>query len=82
MPNPSRRSIPASEFKARCLELMDEVNATRAELVITKHGTAVARLVPVDDSAASALGFLRGTVRNEPALLESEVTITRSTRRK
>lgn len=76
MKPPARRSIAASEFKARCLELMDEVNATRAELVITKHGNAVARLVPVDDSAASALGFLRGTVRNEPALLDSEVRIS------
>lgn len=74
-PAPARRSISASEFKARCLELMDEVNTTRAELVITKHGAAVARLVPVSDAAVSATGFLRGTVRHEPSLFDSEVMI-------
>ncbi|MEO7361863.1 MAG: type II toxin-antitoxin system Phd/YefM family antitoxin [Gemmatimonadaceae bacterium] len=82
-PNPARRFISASEFKARCLELMDEVNATRAELVITKHGAAVARLVPMADGAASAFGFLRGTVRNELSLFDSEgaVGVTTSPRR-
>lgn len=75
-PAPSKRSISASEFKARCLELMDEVSSTRAELVITKHGSAVARLVPMADGAASAAGFLRGTVRHEPSLFESEVLVT------
>ncbi len=75
-PSPARRFISASEFKARCLELMDEVNVTRAELVITKHGTAVARLVPMADNASSALGFLRGTVRNELSLFDSEVLVT------
>lgn len=74
-PAPARRSISASEFKARCLELMDEVNTTRAELVITKHGAAVARLVPVSDASVSATGFLRGTVRHEPSLFDSEVVI-------
>ena len=72
---PSRRSISASEFKARCLELMDEVSSTRAELVITKHGSAVARLVPMADGATSAAGFLRGTVRHELSLFESEAVI-------
>lgn len=79
MAPPSRRSISASEFKARCLELMDEVSSTRTELVITKHGAAVARLVPMADGASSAAGFLRGTVRHELSLLESEVQISAPT---
>ena len=54
---------------------MDEVSATRAELVITKHGAAVARLVPMADGVASAFGFLRGTVRNELSLFDSESVI-------
>lgn len=79
-PTPSRRFISASEFKARCLELMDEISATRAELVITKHGAAVARLVPMADATASALGFLRGTVRNELSLFDSEVQMASPSR--
>lgn len=74
-PAPARRSISASEFKARCLELMDEVSNTRGELIITKHGAAVARLVPMADGASSAAGFLRGTVRHQPSLFESEVVV-------
>ncbi|HLH92736.1 MAG TPA: type II toxin-antitoxin system Phd/YefM family antitoxin [Xanthobacteraceae bacterium] len=40
------RHIKASEFKANCLPLMDEVARTGAPLVITKNGKAVAGLVP------------------------------------
>ena len=44
----SKMTIPASEFKARCLALLDEVSETGGELVVTKRGKAVARVVPVD----------------------------------
>ena len=40
------RTIKASEFKARCLKLMDEVNETGEEIVVTKNGRPTARLVP------------------------------------
>jgi prevent-host-death family protein len=39
------RTIKASEFKAKCLKLMDEVQTTGEEIVVTKNGTAVAKLV-------------------------------------
>lgn len=38
--------ISASQFKARCLALMDQVAATGEELVITKNGRPVAELHP------------------------------------
>lgn len=41
-------SIPATEFKAKCLELMDRVAERRETYVITKHGRPVAKLVPAD----------------------------------
>ena len=40
------RTIKASEFKAKCLKLMDEVAETGEEIVITKNGRPTARLVP------------------------------------
>jgi len=40
------RHIKASEFKAKCLALMDEVEKTGVSLVITKNGKPVAELVP------------------------------------
>jgi prevent-host-death family protein len=44
----SLKTIPAGEFKARCLALLDEVAQTGKPLVVTKRGKAVARLVPVE----------------------------------
>ena len=55
--------IPAAEFKATCLKLMDRVRETRAEYVVTKHGEPVAKLVPVDaPERKSSFGFMKGTV--------------------
>lgn len=39
--------VPAAQFKAECLKLMDEVEKTRQPIVITKHGRPVAQLAPV-----------------------------------
>jgi len=50
--------VSASKFKATCLGLLDEVAASGAEYVVTKHGRPVARLVPVDTHAP-----LAGSVR-------------------
>jgi len=41
--------ITATEFKAKCLALIDEVQERGSELVISKRGRAVARLVPAGD---------------------------------
>jgi prevent-host-death family protein len=54
--------VPAGVFKNTCLALMDRVHDERIHVVITKHGKPVARLVPADVEAPSALGFMRGTV--------------------
>lgn len=48
-------SIPAGQFKARCLALLDDVAATGRTIVVTKRGKAVARIVPMEDSPPSPL---------------------------
>jgi prevent-host-death family protein len=55
--------MPAGEFKARCLQLMAEVERTRRPVTITKRGRPVARLVPVDTEATPFLGALRSRIR-------------------
>jgi len=40
-------TMAATEFRARCYRLMDEVAETGREIVITKRGKPVARLVPL-----------------------------------
>jgi prevent-host-death family protein len=42
----TQREISASQFKARCLRLLDEVAETGETLVVTKHGRPVARVEP------------------------------------
>jgi prevent-host-death family protein len=54
------RHIKASEFKAKCLALMDEVARTGSPVVITKHGKPVAELVPHRPRRKSARGFSKG----------------------
>lgn len=50
-------TISASRFKARCLALLDEIAEGGGELIVTKRGRPVAKLVPVDGT-----GSLRGSV--------------------
>lgn len=54
------KKIPAGSFKAKCLALMDEVQAKRESLVITKRGKPVAKLVPADSEADDIYDFLAG----------------------
>ena len=54
------RTIKASEFKARCLKLMDELAESGGEIVITKNGRPVSRLVPYRARPESLFGIDRG----------------------
>jgi prevent-host-death family protein len=54
------RHVKASEFKAKCLALMDEVARTGNGVVITKKGKPVADLVPHRSARKNALGLLQG----------------------
>ena len=47
-----QREIPAGQFRARCLALLDEVASSGEELVVTKRGRPVARVVPIETSSA------------------------------
>src|ERR1700733_4078466 len=54
------RTIKASEFKAKCLAVLDEVERTRQAVVITKRGRPVAELVPHTAPKRNARGILKG----------------------
>lgn len=44
---PETRTISAAEFKAKCLQLMDEVNENKQPITVTKRGRAVGLFVPI-----------------------------------
>ncbi len=62
----SVETITATEFKAKCLDILDRVNRREVEkVVITKRGIIVAELVAPTVTEADMLsfhGFMRGSV--------------------
>jgi len=56
-------TVPASEFKARCLRLLEEVAAGDKTLVITKRGRPVARVLPFQPSPRPLRGSWKNSVR-------------------
>jgi len=58
----SMQTMKASEFKAKCLKLMDEIQESGEEIVITKNGKPVSKLVPYRIKAATLFGLHRGRI--------------------
>jgi prevent-host-death family protein len=57
--------IKASEFKAKCLRLMDEVRDTGKEIIISKNGIPVSKLVPIKKKPKTLFGSHKGQVTTE-----------------
>jgi len=56
------KTLPAGEFKARCLAVMEEVRKNREPVLITRRGKPVAKLVPADKTREELIGRLEGIV--------------------
>jgi len=54
--------LQAGKFKAKCLQLMDEVKEKHISITITKHGKPIAKLVPIEEGAEDFFGCLKGTL--------------------
>jgi prevent-host-death family protein len=54
--------LGVSEFKSKCLGLLDEV-AKGNTLVITKRGRPIARVLPISAAAKSLRGSWKGIVK-------------------
>lgn len=65
--------LPAGEFKAKCLKLMDAVARTREPIVITKRGQPVAKLVPADEPEPRSpiFGYMAGTAAIRGDIVQS-----------
>jgi antitoxin (DNA-binding transcriptional repressor) of toxin-antitoxin stability system len=58
------KSIGAGAFKAKCLAIIDDIHANHGELIITKRGKPMAKLVPIpEEKPESIFGFLKGKVK-------------------
>jgi prevent-host-death family protein len=58
------QEVAISEFKAKCLSLLEEVSKTKTPLRVTRRGQAIADVVPVTPPVAerSWIGSLSGSI--------------------
>ncbi len=70
------KTITATEFKAKCLQLLDEVQRSGQDLVISKRGKPVARVVAEKQSKPWLALRGKGGFKSdpfEPVLPESQI---------
>jgi len=63
-------AVSAPKFKARCLQIIDQVEETGVEVTITKHGYPVAKLVPV--TAQVTRPSLLGSCKDSLIILDDD----------
>ncbi len=54
--------IAVSDFKARCLTLLEEVAEKHHMLIITKYGKPIAKVSPIENTKPPLLGSWKGIV--------------------
>jgi prevent-host-death family protein len=68
------KKMAAGAFKTNCLAVIDEVQAKRETVIITKRGRSVAKLVPVETQEDDIFGFLAGKGRITGDIVSSALT--------
>jgi prevent-host-death family protein len=54
------KQMRASTFKARCLKVMDDIQATGEPVIVTKRGKPVVKVSPAEPEKKDILGFMAG----------------------
>ena len=68
------RTCKASEFKAKCLQFMDDVAETGEVIIVTKNGKPVAQLAPLTNKPQSLFGALKGFVSLKGDIIDPVAT--------
>lgn len=69
------KTIPAGKFKAQCLALIDDVHDHGEEVLITKRGKVMAKLVPAQKKRPDdILGFMKGRFNIVGDIMEPTMT--------
>ena len=69
------KKMPAGVFKTHCLAIMDEVQAKRETVVITKRGKPVAKLVPITAGKDDIYGFMKGKISIKADVVKPVLTL-------
>ena len=54
------KQMRASDFKARCLSVMKDIQATGEPVIVTKRGKPVVKVIPAESEKGDILGFMAG----------------------
>jgi prevent-host-death family protein len=65
-----KRVIQAGKFKAECLKIMDDVQAKKYSIIITKRNKPIAKLVPFEEENRSLFGKMKGTAHVTDDLIQ------------
>lgn len=66
-----KRMIQAGKFKAECLKIMDDIQAKKYSIIITKRNKPIAKLVPLEEENKSFLfGKMKGTAQIKGDLIQ------------
>lgn len=78
------KEIPISEFKAKCLALVEQVRKTKKPILITKFGEPVAEVVPASptNDRLAWIGSMKDTMEIlgdivSPVIDESDIEVLR-----
>jgi prevent-host-death family protein len=52
------KQMRASAFKARCLSIMNDIQATGEPVIVTKRGKPVVKVIPAEPEKSDILGFM------------------------
>lgn len=63
------KTVPATEFKAHCLTLLEEVRHTRQPLLVTRHGKPVVEISPYMPRNSEQSNPLKGSLLFEGDVL-------------
>ncbi len=70
------RVIGATEFKARCLALLDEIDEQGGTITVTKRGRPVATISPAPKKKSrSPIGILEGKLKDLVDIMDTDISI-------
>jgi prevent-host-death family protein len=65
------KSVPAAQFKERCLSLLERVGPDG--IIITRHGKPVAKLVPIHTDTAKLIGSFKSKIKIKGKILSTGI---------
>jgi len=57
------KQMSASTFKARCLKVMNDIQATGEPVIVTKRGKPLVKVIPMKPEKDDIFGFKAGEVK-------------------